>query len=104
MNWVISLSLVVAFELIADIFAKEWSLGKSDLLWFGTIVAYVVATVFWLSALKNGSGLGKGVVLFSVASAILATLVGIFFYKEVATKIQLVGILLGLLSLIFIFW
>ncbi len=104
MNWIIPLSLLIVFELIADVFAKEWSLKQVPLLWIAVIASYVIANTFWLFALKHGSGLGKGAIIFSVSSAIIAIIIGIFFYKEVVTKIQLVGMLLGIVSLVFIFW
>ena len=104
MNWIIPLSLLVIFEIFADIFAKEWSLKPESVLWIGAITCYVIANAFWLFALKNGSGLGRGAVIFSVSSAIIATLIGIFWYKEMMTAIQLTGVFLGIVSLIFIFW
>jgi len=103
MNWVIAISLLIAFELIADIFAKEWSL-HGNYLWIGAIGAYIIATTFWLFALKNGAGLAKGGIIFSVACAILAVGLGMLLYKEPANKTQIIGICLGIISLILIFW
>jgi drug/metabolite transporter (DMT)-like permease len=104
MNWIVPLSFLILFELIADIFAKEYSLNNTYTFWFGAIVSYVIANAFWLNAIKNGSGLGKGAIIFSVVSAVMATIIGIVLYKEVVTKIQLIGIFLGIVSLVFIFW
>lgn len=104
MNWIIPLSLLIVFELVADVFAKEYSLNNTYFLWFAAIISYVIANAFWLNAIKNGSGLGKGAIIFSVASAVVATALSIFIYKEDVSKIQLIGMLLGLTSLIFIFW
>lgn len=104
MNWIIPLSLLIVFELVADVFAKEYSLNNTYALWFAAIISYVIANAFWLNAIKNGSGLGKGAIIFSVASAVIATALSIFIYKEDVSRIQLVGMLLGLTSLIFIFW
>ncbi|HPI67249.1 MAG TPA: SMR family transporter [bacterium] len=104
MNWIFFLSLLILFEIIADILAKEWSL-KTGLVWaVGAILAYVIANTFWLFALKNGSGLARGAVIFSVVSAVFASLIGIILYKEYLTKIQLVGIFLGIISVALIFW
>ncbi len=104
MNWILPLSLLIIFEIIADIFAKEWSLHGNIIRWMGAISSYVVANTFWLIALKNGSGLGRGAVLFSVASAILAAVIGFLFYKEQINKIQLLGVIFGITSLVLIFW
>lgn len=104
MNWIIPLSLLIIFELIADIFSKQWSLNGSKLFWIAAIVSYVIANIFWLNAIKSGSGLGRGAIIFSVASAIIAVIVGLVFYKEILTKSELIGTALGIVSLIFIFW
>lgn len=104
MLWIIFLALLILFELIADVFAKEWSLRGSFLRAFGAIAAYMLANVFWLFALKNGSGLAKGAVIFSVASALVATLLGLLIYREEMDRIQILGIFFGLISIVLIFW
>lgn len=104
MNWVFFLSLLIFFEIVADVLAKEWSLKSGLIRALGAIMAYVIANTFWLFALKNGSGLARGAIIFSVASAVLASVIGIVLYKEYLTKIQLVGVFLGVISLILIFW
>lgn len=96
--------MLVLFELVADVFAKEYSLKNTWLLWSLAILSYVIANAFWLNAIKNGSGLGKGAIIFSLVSAVMATIIGILVYREVLTKIQLVGVVLGIISLVFIFW
>ena len=102
--WIFPLILLIIFEMVADIFAKEWSLKPSVLLWIGAIGAYVVANAFWLFALKEGSGLARGSAIFSVASAILALTIGAFLYKEQLGTVEYIGIGLGVASLVCIFW
>ena len=105
MIWIIPLSILIFFELIADILAKEWSLGKHSILWAGlALLAYLLANTSWLIALKNGSGLARGAILFSVASAILASAIGLIYYKENLSAIQIAGISLGIVSIFLIFW
>lgn len=104
MKWILPLSLLIIFECIADIFAKNWSLKGGWLLVFLALLSYVIANTFWLFALKNGSGLGKGAIIFSIATAVVAIIIGVLFYKEDVSRLQMVGIFLGLLSLVFIFW
>lgn len=103
MNWILPLSLLIIFECIADIFAKDWSLKGGSLLAFLALASYVIANTFWLFALKNGSGLGKGAIIFSIVTAVVAIIIGIFFYKEDVSRLQMIGIFLGLISLVFIF-
>lgn len=104
MKWLIPLGILIVFELIADILAKNWSVKGGWILATGALVAYLLGNTFWLFALKNGSGLAKGAVIFSIVSAIIAIGLGVLFYKESLTKIQYIGVLLGLISLVFIFW
>ncbi|MBN2884453.1 EamA family transporter [Patescibacteria group bacterium] len=103
-NWIIPLSLLIIFEALADIFAKNWSLQKYTWLAIVSLSLYLIANSFWLFALKNGAGLSRGAIVFSVASAIIAILLGVIFYKEPVSKLQLIGFFIGLISLILIFW
>ena len=104
MFWIFPISLLIIFEVIADIFAKEYSLRSHWYLWAGAILAYIVANIFWLWGIKSGSGLARGAIIFSVASAILAVIIGLYFYGEHTNKIQMAGMILGAISLILIFW
>ncbi len=102
--WLFYLLLLVGFEAIADIFAKEYQL-KSGWTRFGiSILFYIIANIFWLVALKNGAGLTKGAILFSVSSAILAIIIGLVLYREQLTGMQMVGITLGLVAFTLMVW
>lgn len=70
----------------------------------GGIFFYLVANVAWLLALRSGAGLARGVSIFSVVCAIVATIIGLVFYKEPISNLQFVGIILGIVSLLLIFW
>lgn len=104
MNWITPLILLIIFESFADIFAKEYSLKNSPWFWVGAILLYVLANSFWLYAIKSGSGLARGAVLFSVASAILALFIGLVFYKEPFNSTQILGMVIGLVAIILILW
>lgn len=104
MAWILPLILLIFFEMAADILSKEWSLHGNWIRWTGAILGYVVANVFWLFALKGGSGLARGAAIFSIASAIIALILGVILYKENLTTIQSIGIGMGIISLILIFW
>lgn len=103
MMWALPLAVLIAFECVADIFAKSWSLKGGWILAAGALLSYLIANTFWLFALQNGSGLARGAVIFSVASAVIAAALGIFFYKESLAPIQLLGICLGVVAIAFIF-
>ncbi len=104
MNWLIPLAILIFFELVADVLAKIWSI--KSIWWYGAgaLLAYLLANTFWLFALKQGAGLGRGAVIFSVVSAVLAVLIGVWWYKEEVSMSQMIGMGLGVLALVFIFW
>jgi drug/metabolite transporter (DMT)-like permease len=104
MRWILPLSLLILFEALADIFAKEWSLHGQWWRAIAAIGAYVVANTFWLFALKNGLGLARGGIIFSVACAIMAIGLGLWLYREEASKTQIAGMCMGVISLGLIFW
>ena len=104
MKWLLPLALLIFFESVADIFAKNWSIQRTAWLAVVSLSFYVIANSFWLFALKNGSGLGRGAVIFSVVSALIAVILGVIFYKESVNKFQLLGFLFGIISLVLIFW
>ncbi|KKS04386.1 MAG: hypothetical protein UU82_C0024G0002 [Candidatus Nomurabacteria bacterium GW2011_GWC2_41_8] len=104
MFWVIPLIFLILFEIVADIFAKEYSLRDNWYFWGGALLAYVLANMFWLWAIKSGSGLARGAIIFSVSSAVLAIIIGLYFYGEQTNKFQFMGMILGVLALILIFW
>ena len=103
MIWLLPLFGLIGFEIVADIFAKEYSL-KGGWLWFGAIAGYVIANSFWLYSIKHGAGLARGANIFSVSTAIIATIIGVYFYKEELGNFQMIGIFLGIISLTLIFW
>ncbi len=103
-QWLIPLALLIFFEVVADVFSKIWSLNRGFGLAALALTAYLLANTFWLFALKNGSGLGRGAVIFSVTTALAAVLLGLFFYHEKVTIHQMFGMVLGVVSLMFIFW
>jgi drug/metabolite transporter (DMT)-like permease len=61
------------------------------------ILGYIIANIFWLFSIRESSGLARGAIIFSVASAVLAIIISLIFYKESVTKVQLVGICVGVL-------
>ncbi len=102
--WILFLGLLIATEAVADIVAKEYQLKAGVIRFVGAILAYVVANVFWLVALRYGAGLTKGAIFFSVGSAILAIVIGLVLYKETLTTLQVIGIALGFIAIILLAW
>ncbi len=104
MTWIIPLIILVIFEATADIISKTWQIRGGWWIASLALLTYLIANTFWLISLKNGAGLGKGAVLFSILSAIIAVIIGVVLYKEEISNTQLIGLILGIISIAFIFW
>lgn len=102
--WILFLLLLIAFEAIADIFSKEWSLSGTVTHWILAISSYIIANSFWLVAIRKGSGLARGATLFSIGSALIAILIGFIIYKEPISRVEQVGFGVGLLAIILLSW
>jgi len=103
-KWLVIIITVVFAEAVSDIFAKEWSLRSHWWIFAIAISGYIITNLFWLYALKNGADLARGAVLFSAGSAILGVMSGLILYKEILTPIQLLGVFLGIISLVLLLW
>ena len=101
-TWLLFLLLLVGFELIADVLAKQF--GVSGKLVFGvfSILGYVVANIAWLISLRTGGELGKGAVLFALLSGVGAVLIGLLLYQEKVSPYRLIGLVLGIAAIAFL--
>jgi len=104
MSWIVPISLLILFEMIADIFAKEWQLKSGWWRALCALSAYVIANSFWLFALRSGAGLARGGLIFAISCAVMAIVIGVWMYREPVTNLQVCGMILGLVSLMLIFW
>lgn len=64
MGWIIPLMLLIAFEAVADVLSKEYLNHGTAKWWLLAIGMYVVANIFWLYAIRHGSGLTRGACFF----------------------------------------
>ena len=97
-KWVYFLLVLVAFELIADVLAKQFALSGRLVIGALAILGFIAANVAWLAALRSGVELSRGAILFAVLSSIGAVIIGVFIFHEKATPLQLVGLALGVVS------
>lgn len=96
----IFLALLIAFEMAADVTAKEFSLNGKIYLALVSIFLFVVANSCWLISLRHKSEMAVGANIFSVTTGVLALLIGVFLYGEVVSVKQYIGMALGAISLI----
>jgi len=101
-TWLTFILILVVFELIADVLAKQFALNGKLVFAVLSILGYVAANIAWLISLRSGGELSKGAVIFAVLSAIAAVVIGLFVYGEKASPYQLIGMVLGIAAIVFL--
>lgn len=104
MFWIIPVALLILFELIADFFSEKYALSGARHFWVLALAMYIVANIFWLWGIRSGSGLARGAIIFSVGSALVAAILGIYYFHESTSFLQYVGIVLAIIALVCILW
>ena len=99
-TWFYYLLGLITFEAIADIFVKEYSQKKTALLFVISIGFYIVANICWLISMRYRSNLTIGANIFSVMGGLLSAMIGLLYYKEIISKLNAAGIILGVIALI----
>jgi multidrug transporter EmrE-like cation transporter len=95
------ISIAVAFEVVGDILFKYWSLNSKTFFIVGGVLIYSVATVIWAYSLKYGY-LSKEITIFTVFNLIAVVLAGVLIFKESLSTINIIGIILGVISVILV--
>lgn len=95
-GWIIA---VAVLEVMGDILFKEWTIQHKNYLLVLGVILYTAATIFWAFSLKHQS-LSKAVVIFAVLTLVVGALVGVLFYKEELTVLNIVGVILGISSIV----
>ncbi len=94
--WTLIISLGA---IVADVFLKQAAETKNNwLLGFG-IVLYAVDAVLWYWVYKSVKFSTVGIV-YSVFTILLTVLIGTFYFKEQIGIIELIGIVLGVISVV----
>ena len=91
----------VFFEVIADIILKYWSINARPVFVVGGIIIYTTGTIMWAYSLKFGD-LSKLVTVFTVLNLVAVVLVGLFLFKEEVSLINMIGMFLGVVSVILV--
>jgi multidrug transporter EmrE-like cation transporter len=101
-TWLTFILILVLFELIADVLAKQFALNGKLVFAVLSILGYVAANIAWLISLRSGGELSKGAVIFAALSGIAAVMIGLLVYREKASSYQLVGLVLGIAAIVFL--
>ncbi len=101
-KWLYFLLLLVGFELIADILAKQFAVSGKYVFAVLSIGGFIAANTAWLISLRTGAELSRGAILFSVLSGIGAVMIGLFVYHEKVSPYQGIGLALGIAAIAFL--
>lgn len=101
-KWLYYLLLLVVFELLADVLAKQFAISGKLVFAILAIIGFIAANTAWLISLRTGVELSKGAVLFSVLSGIGAVVIGVLAYHEKTTPYQIIGLILGIAAIAFL--
>lgn len=100
--WVIYLLALVAFEVVADVLAKQFALNGKIVFAVLSLVGYVLANIAWLTSLRSGGTLSRGSVIFSALNGVVAVVLGLLVFHERASHYQLIGMALGIVAIVFL--
>lgn len=87
------------FVTMGDYFAKSWSQEQKTLALIGALIGYGGSTFFYIPTLLR-AGLVYTAIIWDIISVFGFLFVGFVLFKETYTTMQLVGIALGVVSLI----
>lgn len=94
--------LLAAVGVLGDYFIKESGSGSEYILYgpfiLGTII-YALTAIGWFYAMKSIK-LGVLGIFYSLTTVILLAIVGAIFFKERLTTLDVVGISLGIVSIV----
>jgi len=97
--------LIILFTISAvavgtgDFLAKKWSLAPGWATFSGALFCYFASSFFYLQTLPR-KGLVVSCVIWSLASIIAFLFVGLVIFHERLTGVQLLGVVLGTMSLL----
>lgn len=101
-RWLWFVLILVAFELLADVCAKQFGITGKVLFGGLALLGFVLANLAWLLSLRSGAELSKGSILFSALSGVGAVVIGLLVYHEKVNGYQLIGLILGIVAIIFL--
>lgn len=93
--------MAVAFEIMADILFKYWSINARGVFLWGGVALYGIATIIWANSLKFEQ-LSKAITIFTVVNLIVVILVGVALFNENLSLLNKIGVLLGVISVILV--
>jgi multidrug transporter EmrE-like cation transporter len=85
--------------IVGDYFAKLWSINTKTLFLVITFLGYLSSSFFYIPALLK-EGLVVTSIIWSLLSMVGFLVIGLLIFKETLNTWQVVGVCLGLISLV----
>jgi len=86
---------------IGDIFMKEWTHSNNWTTFFIGLFTWCIGLVFLAFSFKY-KNIGIASLIFTLSNVITLTLFSWLYYKEALTLYQIIGMILGVISVIFL--
>ncbi|MBW6442438.1 hypothetical protein K0A97_01485 [Patescibacteria group bacterium] len=102
MNLALILLLIGAIVLTAgDLFMKKWVNTNTQIFYFVGLVAYLIGLNFLAQSFKF-KNIAIASVMLVIFNIIILSLVSWFYFKETLSPLQIAGIILGIIAVIFL--
>jgi len=86
---------------IGDVFMKQWSSNNSWITFAIGLLTWSVGLVFLAFSFKY-KNIAVASLIFSLSNVIFLTLLSWLYYKETLTTYQIIGMLIGIVAVIFL--
>lgn len=86
---------------IGDLVFKQWVVSRSNYLYIIGLLVYLLGLNFLAQSYKY-EDIAVALVIFIVFNVVTLSIVGVVFYHEVLTPFEIIGILLGMVAIIFL--
>lgn len=86
---------------IGDVFMKQWSINNSWYIFTIGLFVWLVGLVFLAFSFKT-KNIAVASLIFSLSNVIFLTLLSWLYYKEPLTTNEIIGVILGMGSILFL--
>lgn len=104
MNVLLLFLLIVIFEFIALYSVKKYSIDKNLLFLIMSCICYAAVPIVIYFVLVKGNNISTVNITWNILSTLYGLLIGLVLFGEKVGSLQIYGIILGTISLGFIFW
>jgi len=86
---------------IGDIFMKKWVINNNFFIFITGLAIYLVGLIFLAYSFKF-KNIAVASTIFVICNVITLSIISWLYFKEALTPLQIVGIILGLSSILFL--